>query len=153
MPLTFFEDNDGEGTLPFLNQYKQLDVSIDKPFQVLSVKKVNSGKGYIASTSAFSVFLWAKKSITTMVLEALDSYTTTGIGYALYIVPTDLDGSYEIAADFEVPTTWRLDKKGKYSIAIKGIPTSVEQSKNPFLPVALTPSTTSRKKQPTPGDV
>lgn len=154
MPLTFFDTQNGDGQLPFLNEYKGLLTSIGVPFEVMEVKKVSSGKGYIASTECFSVFLWSKKTLTIQVIEALEAYTQTGIGYALYIVPSDIDGNYQIAGDLEVARTWRLNKQGKYSVVTKGTPSSIEASKNPFLPVALTPSTTSRKKTPTtPTDV
>lgn len=117
MALKFFEpeDNNGTGSLEFLNDWLiENPKNKQKEFLITEIKRVQSNKGFLISTTHFNVFAWKNAKLTKMLIEALDHYVNVSrFGYELYVVlktPTKAD--YSIAADEETKITWFSSKNG-----------------------------------------
>lgn len=143
MALKFFdtESDNGTGSLEFLNDWLVENPKNKKTqFLITEIKRVQSGKGYIVSTTDFNVFAWKNAKITKMLLEALDAYVNKlKWGYELYIVlksPTKAD--YMIAADEETKITWFSIKNGYTTSELSAISQEeVDTENNPLIPAVL----------------
>lgn len=112
MALTFFEVNEDSGTgeLLFLNDWlKENPKNKTTIFEVTDIKAVKSGKGYIAITRSFQVFLWKNSKVTKMLVQALDVWINhepdTGFQLLVVLDSGSKDG-YKLAVDKDVKATW-----------------------------------------------
>lgn len=140
MALKFFEpeESNGTGSLEFLNDWlKENPKNKQKEFLITEIKRVQSNKGFLISTTHFNVFAWKNAKLTKMLIEALDHYVNTSkYGYELYIVlksPTKPD--YSIAADEETRITWFTSKNG-YTTSEQNATSleEVDSDINPLIP-------------------
>jgi hypothetical protein len=142
MALKFFEpeETSGNGSLEFLNDWlKENPKNKTREFLITEVKRVQSNKGFLISTTHFNVFAWKNAKLTKMLIEALDHYINESkYGYELYVVlksPTKPD--YSLAADEETKITWFTTKNG-YTTSEQNA-TSLEEvdtDTNPLIPSA-----------------
>ncbi len=140
MALKFFDsdESNGTGTLEFLNDWLVLNPkNKKKEFLITEVKRVQSNKGFLISTTEFNVFAWKNAKITKMLVEALDHYVNESkYGFELYIVlnsPTKSE--YQIAADEDTKITWFTSKNGyttseQNAISLAEVDTDI----NPLIP-------------------
>lgn len=140
MALKFFEpeETNGTGSLEFLNDWlTENPKNKQKEFLITEIKRVQSNKGYLISTTHFNVFAWKNAKLTKMLIEALDHYVNVSkFGYELYIVlknPTKSE--YSIAADEETKITWFSTKNGFTTSEQNAISQEeVDTNTNPLIP-------------------
>lgn len=137
MALTFFDSQESGNSLPFLNEYLEQNPKTKGQYIVETISLVRSHKGYLCDTPSFRVFLWKNSSLTKTLLEALDHYINSGVGYEIYVViDKKAKEGYRLAADLERETTWFGSGNG-YSIR-QELSDSAKASlqQNPFLPMS-----------------
>lgn len=137
MALTFFEDKEdsGTGSLGFLNEWlEENPKNKQKEFDIVEIKAVKSGKGYLLSTDKFMIFLWKKSKLVTQLIEAFNVWVNlepdTGFRLVCVLNPKTKDG-YQIAADKETKVTWFTMGNGYTQTEESAY--SEETDLNPFL--------------------
>jgi len=140
MALKFFEpeETNGSGTLEFLNDWLKVNPKNKaKEFLITEIKRVQSNKGFLISTTHFNVFAWKNAKQTKMLIEALEAYVhELKYGYELYIVlKTPTKSDYSIAADDESKISWFTTKNGFTTSEQNAISLpEVDTDRNPLLP-------------------
>jgi len=145
------ETSSGDTQRPFLNNLLKDELEIltpakvakkwlEQPFLINRVTLAKSGKGAIFQADAFSVFLFRNTSLFRQVFEALDHYVDElGQAPGLVVIPTDLNGKYNLGIDDE--RIFFIRKKGG-SFEFKNSEfeeTGSTENGNPFL-ISLNPS-------------
>ena len=139
MALKFFDEDQqskGNGQLAFLNDWlEENPKNKETNFLITEIKRVQSGKGYMAITDKFAVFLWKNSKITKLLIEALEFWVENpDKGYGLFVVlkkPNKPD--YVLASDTDLPTTWFTSKNGYTTTQDDAFLSIEESSGNPFL--------------------
>lgn len=109
--------NTSSSVLPFLNEYlaqlpkKDQSAIIDQAFLVEKMIAVKSKKGYILLTKNFSVFIWKKSKEESFLLENLSVENP----FAIFIIPSNKEGAFQVAIDDEIPIDVRNDQGGIYN--------------------------------------
>lgn len=137
MALEFFEEKEDNGTgeLEFLGDWlkanpknKQLE------WEVLEIRAVKSGKGYILITDKFMIFLWKRLKVAAFLIQALDVWVNkepdTGFALMAVIAPKSKDG-YKLGVDKERKVTWFTMGNGFTTMAENAF--SEDSDLNPFL--------------------
>lgn len=140
MALKFFEpeESNSNGSLEFLNDWLVENPKNKKTeFLITEVKRVQSNKGFICSTTDFNVFMWKNAKLTKMLIEALDHYINESkFGYELYVVLKKPNKpEFSIAANDESKITWFMAKNGYTTLEENA--TSLEEvvtTGNPLIP-------------------
>ena len=140
MALKFFdtEESNSNGALDFLNDWLVENPKNKKTeFLITEVKRVQSNKGFICSTTDFNVFMWKNAKLTKMLVEALDHYINESkFGYELYVVLKKPNkAEFSIAANDESKITWFASKNGFTTLEENA--TSLEEvdtTVNPLIP-------------------
>lgn len=140
MALKFFEpeESNGTGSLDFLNDWLVENPKNKKTeFLITEVKRVQSNKGFICSTTDFNVFMWKNAKLTKMLIEALDHYVNESkYGFALYVVLKKPNKpEFSIAANDETKITWFTSKNGYTTSEENAISQEeVDTTINPLIP-------------------
>lgn len=156
MSISFFEDlQQSSGSIDFAIDYLKNNPKMNgTSHQIISVKLVTSGKGYLFSTDQFICWMWRKDKTAIKILEALDFYVENRYGYALMAVldKSQKDG-FRIGVDSDKPCTY-WGKEGRYGLTTDTLCSSAQVSENPFLlPVPLPPITMQQpQKEQTPSN-
>lgn len=139
MPKTFFEDSssNGDGDKLFATEYLAANKKeIDREFTVTEILLARSGKGYMVHTENFICWLWKKQKLTTMLIEALKTYTETSRGCHIFVQLTNKNKDcFVIGANTDVECRWYDLGNESYSLTPLTISSTVNE--NPFLPSAL----------------
>jgi hypothetical protein len=132
MALKFFElpASNGSDDLLFFNEWKETSSYEEGEYDVVELIKVRSGKGYVAKTESFIVFLWGNSSTTKYLIQALDLFVQKGTGSRItVVVDSTMKEGYALAADEDEPKLWYCIG-GKYT---QSETTVTSGGMNPFL--------------------
>lgn len=109
--------------VPFLDDYvKENNPKLPILSEIQDVIFVKSGKGYLVVCEFFSVFVWKKSKLASILVEALTAYVQRGHGYVLAVVCTNLDQNgkpiFNIAANKELDeiTYYLSEDSKKFSV-------------------------------------
>lgn len=139
MALKFFDadsSSNGNGQLSFLPDWlEENPKNKETQFLVTEIKRVQSGKGYMAITNKFAVFLWKNSKISKLLVEALEHWVENqNTGYCLYVVLKDpKKPDYSLASDPDSQTTWFTSKNGYTTLEPDVSSQDQSGTENPFL--------------------
>jgi len=148
MPIEFFKEELETPNLEFVGDYlKDNPKSDGKLYDVDSIKKAKSGKGYMLYTSHFICWFFKKEAIMSQIIEALDYYCQVGSGYILVIqLDKKAKKGFHIGIDQDRETVYvPLENQSYLSLhtsSMEVIQKENKDSTNPFLkkkPLPLPP--------------
>jgi hypothetical protein len=120
MALDFLTDDSGDGRLPFVKEYLELNPKQNgKQFTITEVVKVKSGKGYILNTAKFAVWIWSNSTVTKKLMAVLHGMIEDNARHMPLVVVLDKSTSehFKLAFDDEKPCTWvKLENREGYSV-------------------------------------
>lgn len=158
MGIQFFEQPSESVDLEFASNYLEANPKQNgKIFDLVSVKKAKSGKGYMLYTSDFIVWYYRKEKVLQQILEALDIFCKVG-GGKQFVIQLDKTASkkFNIGIDEEREATYIPLENASYVLQGKQELEGIKKEKkevNPFLKNLPSLPTLSEQSQTTLQDL